>query len=96
MSCHPKMQQSQRDFYTNYGANIVYEEEPYGHTDPIDAPEKEASDCGPDGEFPCNNGNDIAGKILTHLMTNIPAFGVDAIEAKDADWKEKGVWSKFR
>ena len=29
-------------------------------------------------------------------MTNIPAFGVDEIAAKDYDWQEKGVFKKFR
>jgi hypothetical protein len=32
------MQQSQRDFYLNFGANVVFEEEEYSHTFPIDYP----------------------------------------------------------
>jgi predicted esterase len=34
----PKMQQSQRDFYLNFGADVTYEEEEYTHNIPIDNP----------------------------------------------------------
>lgn len=34
----PKSQESQRDFYLNYGANVLFEQEEFGHTFPLDIP----------------------------------------------------------
>jgi len=38
----------------------------------------------------------MAGKILGHLLTNIPATGIDELAPKDLDFESKGVWRKFR
>ena len=48
------------------------------------------------GGFPCNNGFDTTGKILTHLLTNIEATGLSALEEKDYEWNTKGVYRRFR
>ena len=35
---------------------------------------------------------DAAGIILSHLLTNIPGFGVDELAPKDLDFEKAGVW----
>ena len=42
---------------------------------------------GTEGAY-CNNGFDSAAAILTHLLTNIPATGIDTLGAKDYDYLE--------
>jgi hypothetical protein len=37
----------------------------------------------------------VTGKILSHLLTNIPAFDVSSLAAKDYDWRTKGVYRLF-
>lgn len=41
-----------------------------------------------------NCGIDVAGEMLTHLLTNLPG-GPEEIEPKDNGWRSKGVLKKF-
>ena len=73
----PNLQEAQKVFYEHYGANISFDLEPNVHSYPVDYPfldvwPRESCD-GSAEEFRCNNGFDSAGKILSHLLTNIPA-----------------------
>ena len=57
---------------------------------PVDLPEDvmDYDDCTGDEAY-CNVGDDVAGKILTHLYSNI---GLGELNAKDdGDWLSKGV-----
>ena len=93
----PRLQAGQRDFYENYGANVLFESEDFEHTFVIDYPtdKLEASDCSKMENYPCNGQFDTTGKILSHLLTNIPAAGVETLADKDYDWASKGVYRKF-
>jgi hypothetical protein len=59
---------------------------------PVDFPisdEYPYDKCNGDAESAyCNRGFDTAGKILSHLYTNI---GVGALADKDNTWKTQGV-----
>ena len=72
----------------------MYDAEDFGHVFPIDFPPDQwpREPCDGSGEFVCNNGFDSAGKILHHLLTNIPATGMSKLAPKDYDWESKGVF----
>ena len=94
----PIFQDNQRDFYENFGANVLFEAEDFDHTWVVDYPTDvwESEDCSTMEHYPCNGGFDTTGKILSHLLTNIPGSGVSSLAAKDYDWTTKGVYRKFR
>lgn len=53
------------------------------------------STCDGTGGYLCNNGYDSAGKILSHLLTNIEG-GIEKLAPKDYDFKTKGVLKTFK
>ena len=70
---------------------MIYEAEDFAHVFPVDAlPDKVPyHDCRGEDDpvvYVCNNGFDSAGKILSHLLTNIPETGMTALAPKDHDW----------
>lgn len=67
---------------------MIYDPEDFGHVFPIDYPTDQwpRETCDGTGEFLCNNGYDSAGKILSHLLTNIPGSGVSELAPKDYDF----------
>ena len=98
----PKFQTAQKLVYEEYGANIMFEEKDWWHVFPIDYDTGviAANDCLGGEEsigLPVNNcGYDAAGKILTHLLTNIPATGIDKLAPKELDFEKLGVWRQFK
>jgi hypothetical protein len=52
--------------------------------------------CDGTGFALCNNGFDTPGKVLGHLLTNIPETGIEELNERDPKWKKKGVFRKFR
>ena len=94
----PKAQEAQRTIYESYGANVMYEAEDIYHVFPVDYPTDEwpRQSCDGSDVYLCNNGFDSAGKILGHLLTNIPETGMTELAPKDYDWESKGVFEKFR
>lgn len=96
-----KFQQAQRDIYESYGANAVYEEDDYWHVLPVDSDIIPANECTEEcsGKMVCNCGNDrndMAGSILSNLLTNIPATDIEELAPKDLDFESKGVWRLFK
>ena len=89
-----KFQDAQKIVYETYGANVKFEKEEIGHVFPVDYPFLPYSEC--DGSFYlCNNGFDSTGKILSHLLTNIPETGMTSLAPKEYAWKSKGVYRDF-
>jgi hypothetical protein len=95
----PMLGESTKLFYENFGANVVLEEmEGVIHQFPTDLP-AEAKPLGEKGgtvrnTFP-NCGIDTAGKILSHLLVNMPGSTIDALNPKDDDWQSNGVLRLF-
>lgn len=56
---------------------------------------EQTCDSESESEMFCNNGFDSAGKILEHLLTNIPESGIDTLQPKDSEWASKGYYKKF-
>lgn len=89
------------DIYETYGANVIYEETDYWHVFPVDYDTDiiEGDECGEESgsTIPVSNcGNDMAGSILSHLLTNIPATEMTELQPKDFDFESKGVWRRFK
>lgn len=89
-------QLTSRVFYENLGATVEYLEEDFTHTYPTDSDETELVSCA-DGEkrTVSNCGYDWAGKVLNHLLPNIPGSNVTEIAPKFENWRKKGILRKF-
>lgn len=42
-----------------------------------------------------NCGYDWAGKVLQHLLPNVPGSNITEIGGKDEDWKRNGILRRF-
>jgi len=86
-------------FYKKHGANLLSVQTPFKHGFPIDDPSQlMQGNCineGDGGSHYC--GFDTAGKILTHLLSNLPGSDFTKLNAKAApeDWRQKGTIREF-
>lgn len=77
------------------------DQQDYIHTMPTDITVTDYSpvvDCTStdDARFYVSNcGYDAAGKVLEHLLTNVPTNPISSLSAMDSDWANNGVLRKF-
>jgi hypothetical protein len=60
-----------------------------------DTPEVSCQDTDTARFFVSNCGYDTAGKVLDHLLTNLPSNAISSLEPMDEDWADKGVLRRF-
>lgn len=86
-------------FYEKYEANVEYVEAPFEHTWPLDIEDNDkypvGGDCNLKGVFRANCEFDYAGKVLEHLLLNLPDSDVTELKPMDLEFREKGVLRKF-
>lgn len=96
-----KLIQATKVFYKYFESNIASDQQNFIHTMPTDiavtdyAPKVSCDDKGGARHFLSNCGYDTAGKVLGHLLKNIPINPIKELKPAEADWMSKGVLRQF-
>lgn len=104
------VQETQKIFYENFGANVTFLQEEFSHTYPVDISTEELPEVscvieaedndqlislGGEKRQVSNCGYDWAGKVLNHLLPNVPGSNITEIMPPNDNWKDTGILRKF-
>jgi len=88
-------QYEQKKFYENYGANINFQKQNYGHILPTYSEGCKEYTMGiPTRRNAKSCGRDTVGEMFRHVLPNIPTNS-QAVAERVTNWRSKGVLKKF-
>ena len=87
--------------FDSYGAKTLREQKDYVHCVPVDLPvndkhpERTCQDSSDIQYFISNCAFDTAGRLLSHILTNLENSPIAALKPRNEKWQDAGVLKKF-